>query len=126
MVAALTIRMAMEREKPRTPEYLIFRDCLILYLYKDRDLMLGNIADEVGIGLPMLKKILKKYDDEVEADKAFTKARKRLSYNWNLSRFVCKIADRKDRCTDTKKLELAMLRQHGHKVSQFKLRRCLR
>ena len=54
----------MERQKPRSKKYIFFRNCLIIFLHVEKKMMIGNISDEVKLGVPNIKLVLAKYAED--------------------------------------------------------------
>ena len=57
----------MENHKPRTKEYLLLRDCLLIHLHRDKGIGLQEIADEVGLSKTSVISRLRLYEDPAAA-----------------------------------------------------------
>ena len=94
----------MERHAPRSKEYILFRDCFIIFLIKDKGLSRADVMEELGISKFTIDSRLKKYEDPVAAAEHLENARTAIRQKRNLVEFVNQFAERRNHCTDAKKM----------------------
>ena len=103
----------------------MLRNAYLLHLVKNTDMMFLNILEEVKLGHCQAMKIIKKYEDPKRCQKQTCADMLRVQQNKKLSEIITKMASSTFRSTDCKKIQLAIMRDPGGKVSIYKIRKTL-